>query len=112
MKRKSHGTIERYEARLVSKGYNQAKGLDFFDTFSIMEKIITVGTLLALISINSWHLHQLDVNNSFLHEDLYEDVYVSVPQCVTSPNSNQVCKLFKSLNGLRQESRKWCEKLT
>ncbi|PNX92176.1 putative copia-type protein [Trifolium pratense] len=63
--------------------------------------------LIALASAKSWHF-----NNAFLHGDLHEDVYTSIPQGVQSPKPNQVCKLLKSLYGLRQVSRKWYERLT
>jgi hypothetical protein len=57
VKHKADGTTERYKARLAAKGYNHIKGIDFFETFSLVAKITTVITLIALAAMNSWHLH-------------------------------------------------------
>lgn len=72
MKHKSYGTIQRYKARIIAKGYNQVDRLDFFDTFSLVSKVTLVRTLFASSSINYWNLHQMDISNEFLHGDLHE----------------------------------------
>lgn len=98
------------QGRLVAKGFNQIEALDFFDTFSLEAKLETIRLLIALTSIRNWHIHQIDVKNSSLHGYLQEYVYMSIPDGIMA-KSEQVCKLQKSLYGLKQASRKWYEKL-
>src|SRR4051812_41409574 len=62
---------------------------------------------MALTSIDNWHIHQLEVNNVFLHGELQEDVYMLIPPEIQTNKPNQVCKLKKSLFGLTQACKKW-----
>ena len=112
IKRFLNGMVERYKACLVAKGYAQTKGVDYFETFSPVENMATIRVVLALASIKRWYVQQLDVNNAFLHGDLSEDAYMTVPSGVSTSKPNQCCKLMKSLYGLKQASRKWYKKLS
>ncbi|KAJ4976296.1 hypothetical protein NE237_001402 [Protea cynaroides] len=107
-KRDPHGNIERYKARLVAKGYNQKANIDYKETFSPVSRKDSLRIIMALVAHYDLELHQMDVKTAFLNGDLIEEVYMDQPEGFNSDKGDHlVCKLKRSIYGLKQASRQW-----
>jgi hypothetical protein len=102
------GDIEKYKARLVAKGYTQREGIDFVETFSPVAKFTSIRILGALTAYFDLELHQMDVKTAFLNGHLDEEIYMLQPDgFIEKGNQGKVCKLNRSIYGLKQASRQW-----
>ncbi|GJR67136.1 zinc finger, CCHC-type containing protein [Tanacetum coccineum] len=86
-------------------------GIYYFDTYALVVRISTIRLLIAMSSIHSLNIHQIDVKTTFLNGELDEEVYMNQPQGFIMPgNENKVCKLIKSLYGLKRAPKQWHQK--
>ncbi|KAM1632105.1 hypothetical protein ACFX2K_020035 [Malus domestica] len=107
-KRDSKGDIERYKARLVAKGFTQKEGIDYNETFSPVSTKDSFRVIMALVAHFDLFLHQMDVKIAFLNGDLDEEIFMKQPEgFIQEGRENLVCKLKKSIYGLKQASRQW-----
>ncbi|WVZ49975.1 hypothetical protein U9M48_001281 [Paspalum notatum var. saurae] len=107
------GSLARYKARWVVRGFKQEHGVDYEETFSPVIKPATIRTVLSIATAATWPIHQLDVKNAFLHGNLSETVYCDQPSGFLDPEKpSHVCKLNKSLYGLKQAPRTWFLRFT
>lgn len=75
--------MDRAKSRLIIRGFNQQKSIDYEHTFSPVVKLATVRVLLTLATVCKWHIHQLDINNAFFHSFIDEEIYILPPQFYT-----------------------------
>ena len=105
------GKVEKYKAQLVAKGYSQVPGIDFGDIFSPVAKVTSIRLLLSVAAAFDFEIEQMDVKTSFLHEDLEEEIYMKQPEgFMVKGKKELVCRLKKSLYGLKQSPRMWYQK--
>ena len=64
-KLKPNGSIKKYKARLITKGFKQKKCVDYFDTFALVTRISSIMVLIALASVHNLVIHQMDVKTAF-----------------------------------------------
>ncbi|KAK1620537.1 hypothetical protein QYE76_026054 [Lolium multiflorum] len=102
------GNITVYKARLVAKGFRQIQGVDYDETFSPVAKLKSVRILLAIAAFFDYEIWQMDVKTAFLNGDIDEELYMVQPKGFVDPkNADKVCKLQRSIYGLKQASRSW-----
>jgi hypothetical protein len=112
-KRNGEGTVYKYKVRWVAQGFTQQPGIDFHHTFSPVANYITLLTMFHIALNNDWLIHQMDIDNAFLHAHLPEQIFMKIPEGTddqeleTARKQGSVLLLLRSLYGLRQASREW-----
>lgn len=111
VKRRPDGSVERFKARLVAKGCSQKYGFDYTETYSPVARLDSLRLVLSIVAQDDLEMKHFDVRTAFLYGSLNEEIYMQQPQGFIEDES-KVCKLQKSLYGLKQASKCWNECFT
>jgi len=108
VKRDADGSVQRFKARLVAQGYSQSKGIDYQEVFSPVARYNSIRALFAIANTCDWDTHQMDVKTAFLQGALDEQIFRKQPEgYIDEERPNHVCRLNKSIYGLKQAARCW-----
>jgi hypothetical protein len=106
------GTIAKYKARLVARGFLQREWLDYSEVYSPVARIETVRLVVAVATAREWPMYHLDVKSAFLNGPLEELVFVTQPPgFIIEGKENMVYRLKKALYGLKQAPRAWNKRI-
>ncbi len=101
-----HGNVSRYKARLVAQGYSQIPGVDYTETFAPVVRLESVRAALGIAAIEDLEIGQMDIKGAYLNGELEEEIYMRQPPGYDD-GSGRVCRLYKTLYGLKQSGREW-----
>ena len=105
--------MERYKARYVARGFNLVHGIDFNLTYSPVASITSIRLVLAIAAKYKWIIKQIDIKTAFLNGLVEEEIYINQPEgYIKKGNENLVCRLIKSIYGLKQASRNWNKEIS
>jgi transposase InsO family protein len=108
IKQKADGSVDRFKARWVARGYSQKYGIDYDQTFAPVVRLENLRMLLAYATLRNLEIDQMDVDSAFLQADLHEEVFITQPEgYISIEHPDHVCKLNRSLYGLKQASFSW-----
>ena len=80
LKYNQNGSINKFKARIVAKGYSQIEGIDYNETFAPVTSLATLRVMIALAASRDLEIHQMDVKSAYLNGDLKEEIYMKQPE--------------------------------
>ena len=112
VKHATDGSIEKFKARFVARGFSQVEGVDYEDTFALVARYTSIRSIISIAAEMGWKIHQMDVKTAFLNGFIQEEVYIEQPQGFEAHGKEaHVCRLKKALYGLKQAPRAWYSRI-
>jgi hypothetical protein len=108
IKHAADGSMNKYKARFMARGFSQKEGEDYDETFAPVARYTSIRSIISLVASMGWNLHKMDVKTTFLNGAIEEEVYIEQPQGFeVHSRDTHVCRLKKALYGLKQAPRAW-----
>jgi hypothetical protein len=108
IKHAADGSVDKYKARFIARGFSQKEGEDYDETFAPVARYTSIRAIISLDASMGWNLHQMDVKTTFLNGAIEEEVYIEQPKGFeVHSRDTHVCRLKKDLYGLKQAPRDW-----
>ena len=104
------GSIARFKARWVAKGYMQVEGRDYNEKFAPVVRSDTSRILLSVAATKGWRIRQFDIKVAFLNSNMDRKLYTTEPKGYETGEGN-ACLLNKALYGLVQSAYLWFEEI-
>ena len=112
IKHVADGSIEKYKARFVARGFSQIEGVDYDETFASAARFSSIRAVISVMAEMGWRIHQMDVKTTFLNGLIQEEVYLEQPQGFEIyERDSHVCKLKKDLYGMKQAPWAWYSRI-
>ena len=112
IKHAADGSVEKFKARFVARGFTQKEGIDYEVTFAPIARYTSIRAIISLVSVLGWKLHQMDVKTTFLNGKIENEDFVEQQYGFILHNKyTHGCKLRKALYGLKQALRVWYDRI-
>jgi hypothetical protein len=112
LKHVADGSIEKYKARFVTRGFSQFEGVDYDGTFASVAIYTSIRSVISIAAEMGWKIHQMDVKTTFLNGLIQEEVYIEKPlEFEVHERESHVCRLKKTLYGMKQAPKAWYSRI-
>jgi hypothetical protein len=112
IKHVADGSVEKFKARFVAKGFSQKEGIDYDETFAPVARYTSIRAVISIAAEMGWKIHQMDVKTTFLNGIIEEEVYIEQPEGFeVQGRDSHVCRLKRALYGLKQAPRAWYSRI-
>jgi hypothetical protein len=111
-KHAANGSVDKFKARFVAKGFSQKEGISFSETFAPVARYYSIRVMISIVAELGWKIHHMDVKTTFLNGVIEEEVYIEQPEgSKVHIRASHVCRLKRVLYGLKQAPCAWYSRI-